>query len=161
MPMATKTLTKHERVIESIRLGRFDEEAVDFVHTSGFAITQRGLERCVQAMGGLGRVQRLIHEGKTNIEILEICFPASNVAELRAHIPTMPEYPSSGPSPIEPLVRPDDIPLYDTAKVTIHLPADVYEAVRMAAHAEGKTQQQLIVEMLIYALSQLPRPDQV
>lgn len=159
--MVTKTLAKQERVIESVRLGLLNEEAVEFVHTCGYAITRKSVDRYIQAMGGLERVQALIEEGNSNIDILEICFPSSNTTELKAHTPTMSEHLVTGSSPIEPLLRPDDIPLYDTAKVTIHLPADVYEAIRLASHAEGKSQQQVIVEMLTFALSQLPRPDQV
>lgn len=161
MPKSPKSLAKQERVIETVRLGLVDEAAVDFVHSCGFAITGKGVARCVHAMGGIDRIQTLINEGKSNVEILEICFPETRSAELKAHMSPLPENLSSGPSPIEPFVRPDDAPLYDTVKITLHLPADVSEAVKLAAHAEGKTQQQMIVELLTYALSRLPRPEDV
>lgn len=148
-------------MLETIRLGLAHEAAVDFVHASGYAITEKGVARCVQALGGLERVQTLIAEGKSNLEILETCIPAANTAELKAHMSTLPEHLSRVPSPIEPLVRPDDTPLYDTVKLTLHLPADVFEAVKLAAHAEKKTQQEMIVKLLASALSRLPRPEDV
>lgn len=161
VPKSSKSLEKQERVLEAIRLGLTQEAAVDFVHTSGYAITAKGVERYVQALGGLERVHALIAEGKSNLEILATCVPAASTAELKAHMSTLPEHLSSVPSPIEPLVRPDDAPLYDTVKMTLHLPADVSEAIKLAAHAEKKTQQQMIVKLLTSALSRLPRPEDV
>jgi hypothetical protein len=151
--MLTKSLAKQERVVESIRLGLEGEAAVQFVHESGYAITEAGLTRYVNSMGGIGRIKALIDEGKSNIEILEVCFPAAPAAELKSAAPG--SRPSTPPRVA--LVRPEDTPLYETAKMTVHLPADVYEAVRLAARAEGKTQNQLIVDLLTSALSQLPR----
>jgi hypothetical protein len=152
--MPTKSLAKQERVVESIRRGLSGGAAVAFIHESGYAITDAGIARYLQSMGGVGRVKALIDEGKSNIEILEICFPAAPTAELKSAPP--PRRKAGPPGSVTPLVRPNDVPLYETAKMTLHLPADLYEAIRLAARGEGKTQNQLIVDLLTSALSRLP-----
>lgn len=151
--MTSKTLAKQERVVESVRLGLHGEAAVEFVHANGYAITEAGLSRYVRTMGGLERIQELIEEGKSNIEILEALVPERSVGELKKNVV---RGASRSPNVVEAL-RPEDTPLYETAKMTVHLPADLYEAIRLAARAEGKTQNQLIVDLLTTALSQIPR----
>ncbi|MCC6488948.1 MAG: ribbon-helix-helix protein, CopG family [Candidatus Hydrogenedentes bacterium] len=42
--------------------------------------------------------------------------------------------------------------------MSIKVPADLYEAIRLAAKAEGKSQNELIVDVLTSALSRIPGP---
>jgi hypothetical protein len=159
VPMPPKNPAKQERVVETVRRGLSGEAAVDFVRQSGYAITETAIARAIQNMGGRGRIQQLIDEGKNNVEILHLAFPTSNAEDVGTGSGRRPEA-WSGPAPEgNTLLRPEDHPLYETAKMTVHLPADVYEAVRLAARAENKTQNQLIVDLLTKALSQIPRPN--
>jgi hypothetical protein len=156
VPMSSKNPAKHERVVETVRLGLSGEAAVEFVRQSGYAITEAAITRAIQHMGGRGRIQQLIDEGKNNFEVLHIAFPTERENAPPAAGRKLEAF--SAPSQQgNTLVRPEDHPLYETAKMTVHLPADVYEAVRLAARAEGKTQNQLIVDLLTKALSQIPR----
>lgn len=155
--MTTKNVAKQERVIESIRRGLTGEAAVKFVRQSGFAITDTAMTRAVHSMGGRERIQALINEGKSNVEVLQIAFPAADANELKELSARKAEHRSPAAVEGNILLHPEDHPLYETAKMTIHLPADVYEAIRLAARAEGRTQNQLIVDLLTWGLSQIPR----
>ena len=81
------TRQKQERVIEAVRRGLEGESAVAFVRQSGFLVTPLGLVRHLRALGGRARILERIHEGKSNVEILELQFPAERPCSrsLRSH----------------------------------------------------------------------------
>ncbi|MCC6696505.1 MAG: hypothetical protein IT365_12810, partial [Candidatus Hydrogenedentes bacterium] len=118
-----------------------------------------GIAKNLRAMGGRGRVQELINEGKTNIEIMQLCFPEADLSHLRPDPPSQQEL-FGGESAIRrsSVVPFRDDPLYETRKMSIKVPADLYEAIRLAAKAEGKSQNELIVDVLTSALSRIPGP---
>lgn len=119
-------------------------------------MTQSGYRRHLTRMGGRDNVERLIRSGKNNREIMEFLFPQADLSVLPLEPPVQGELfvDLTVAGPREPL--PPDSPVYDTVKLTLHLPADVYEALRLAARGEGKTQNQLIVDLLTTALSRGP-----
>ena len=153
-----QTRAKQERIIELVRQGLEGDAAVEFVQHSGHAITSRGIVQHLRHMGGRGRILRFIEEGKTNIEILQICFPDTDLAALHLPPPTQSDL-FGDEAPPAAAHRPDeDAPLYDTSKLTLRLPSDLYEAIRVAAKAENKTHNELITDILTAALARMPAP---
>lgn len=150
--MSKQVREKQERVVEAVRHGLEGEAAVDFIRQSGFAMTSAGIARHLRSMGGRGRVQELISEGKTNLEILESCFPGEMLEELEAEPPMQGELFAQGSPPSVPSLR----LLPDVRKIAIKVPEDLYQAIRIAAKAEGKSQNDLLVDILSSALSRLP-----
>ncbi|MBI4557679.1 MAG: hypothetical protein HY706_08855 [Candidatus Hydrogenedentes bacterium] len=154
--MNTQTHAKQERIVEAVRHGLEGVGAVEFLRQSGYAMTISGLARHLRAMGGRGRVQELVNIGKSNVEILETCFPETDFSQLERE-PEQAELFVDALSHQESHPFPgSDTPLYDTVKLSFRAPADLYEALRLAARAEGKTQNQLITEILTSALSRMP-----
>jgi len=47
--------------------------------------------------------------------------------------------------------------MFDTRKIALRLPSDLYEAIQLAAHAENTSKNQLIVDILTSALAQMPK----
>ncbi len=145
---------KDARIIEAVRRGLDGNAAVDFLHSGGFALTPQGIARHLRELGGRGRIAGLIKEGRTNEEVLEACRPnASEAAPLLA--------PEQGTlfGPLEapydgPLDK--DSPLFPTTRMTLRVPSDLFEALRLAAHAEKRTVNQLVVDTLTWAMSRLP-----
>lgn len=155
--MAKQVRAKQERVIEAVRQGLEGERAVEFIHHGGYAMTVTGIARHLRSMGGRGRIQELIDGGKTNLEILQTCFPEENLGDIHPLVLRQGElFVDVASQKDEDLLDSADAPLYETAKVSVRLPADLYEAIRLAARAERKSQNQLIVELLTKALSCLP-----
>lgn len=156
--MIKQLRAKQERVIEAVRHGLEGEAAVEFVRESGYAMTMPGIARHLRAMGGRGRIQELIDAGYSNVDILEQVFPEEDFSHLRSAPPMQAELFEDKLIPGE--IEGEDFsdsPLYDTRKMAIKVPADLFEAIRLAAKAEHKSQNQLIVEILTAALSQMPR----
>ena len=153
-----QTQAKRERIVEAVRHGLEGDTAVGFVHQSGYAMTAAGIARHLRAMGGRGTIHDLIDQGLTNVEIIQTCFPDADLSELKAAPPTQGEL--FGVEVVASAALPPpastDAPLYETTKVSLRVPADLYEAIRLAAKVEKKTQTQLIVEILTSALSQMP-----
>lgn len=155
--MAKQVKAKQERVIEAVRRGLEGTTAVEFIHQSGYALTAAGIARHLRKMGGRGRIQELINDGKTNLEILKICFPKEDPVNLEFLAARQEElFVDLSSHQAESQLDFPDVPVYDTARVSLRLPADLYEAIRLAARAEGKSQNQLIIELLTKALSSLP-----
>ncbi len=153
------TQAKQERIIEAVRHGLEGMAAVEFIQNSGFAMTTAGIARNLRAMGGRGRVQELVNDGKTNIEIMQLCFPEEDLSHLHPEPPSQQELFEGAASTRRSTVVPfRDDPLYETRKMSIKVPADLYEAIRLAAKAEGKSQNELIVDVLTSALSRIPGP---
>ncbi len=157
MGKSQQTRAKRERVVEAVRRGLEGDAAVEFIHQHGYAMSQSGIARHLRAMGGRGKVQEMIDSGYSNLEILRSCFPQDDFSELEQVPPKQEELfetevvsPPSAPFPD------GDKPLYETTKLTIRVPADLYEALRAAAKAEDKSQNQLVIEILTYALSHMP-----
>jgi hypothetical protein len=153
------TQAKQERIIEAVRHGLEGMAAVEFIQNSGFAMTTAGIAKNLRSMGGRGRLQELINDGKTNIEIMELCFPEADLSHLQPEPPSQQELFGGEPATRRSTVVPfRDDPLYETRKMSIKVPADLYEAIRFAAKAEGKSQNELIVDVLTSALSRIPGP---
>ena len=153
-----QTRAKQERIVEAVRRGFEGDAAVEFIHQSGYAMTVAGIARHLRTMGGRGRIQELVDQGLANLDILQACFPKADLSSLRPVLPAQGElFREAAPAPRSAAAPPKDAPLYETAKLTLRLPADLYEAVRLAAKAEKKTQTDLIVEILTTALSQMPK----
>jgi hypothetical protein len=148
---------KQERIVEAVRHGLEGEAAVEFVRENGFAMTTAGIARHLRVMGGRGQISDLIAQGRSNVEILEECFPEEDLDSLRREPPTQGELfveedLSHRPVPLFP-GHPE---IFDTVKVSVKLPSDLYEAIRLAARAEGKSKTQLITEILTSAHSRTP-----
>ncbi len=157
--MLSPTKGKLERIVEAVRRGMTGEDAVVFVRRSGFAVTAVGIARHLKKLGGRGHIMELIESGKSNIDILEICLRDNDFSDLTPETPEqvdlfdMESYDASATA-----YPGRETPIYATAKLSIRLPSDVYEALRLAARGEGKSQNQLIVEILTGWLSQMPGP---
>lgn len=151
--MAKNAHHKQELVIEAIRRGLEEGDAVTFVRQSGFALTPAGLARYVRSMGGRGRVLELINAGNTNEDILEVCFGPDEDVESEPD-PTPPLEAHEGP--LSNIVDLRATAQFETRKISVRLPGDLYEAIRLAAKGEGMSQNQLIVDLLTGALSRVP-----
>jgi hypothetical protein len=157
--MLSPTKGKLERIVEAVRRGLTGEDAVAFVRRSGFAVTTVGIARHLKKLGGRGQIMGLIEEGKSNIEILEVCLRDKDFSELVPETPEQVELFDMENYDTSASTYPGrETPIYATAKLSIRLPSDVYEALRLAARGEGKSQNQLIVEILTAWLSQMPGP---
>ncbi len=156
--MSRVTHAKQERIIEAVRLGLEGDAAVEFVRASGFAMTSAGIARHLRSMGGRGHVQELIDSDLSNIEILQHCFPAEDVSHLHEAPPSQPDLFDSDEH--HPVVPPPDLTaggMFETRKIALRLPSDLYEAIQLAAKAENTSKNQLIVDILTSALAQMPK----
>jgi hypothetical protein len=151
--MAKNAHHKQELVIEAVRRGLAEGEAVRFVRQNGFALSDTGLARYLRSMGGRGRVLELINAGKTNEDILEVCFGPDADADGEPD-PTPALEAHEGP--LSNIVDLRATAQFETRKISIRLPGDLYEAIRLAAKGEGMSQNQLIVDLLTNALSRVP-----
>lgn len=149
---------KQERIVEAVRLGLEGDAAVEFVCGSGYAMTTSAIARHLRIMGGRRNVEELIREGKSNAEVLQAVFPNDDAALMLHQPPTQRELfaPTPGSASSDDLGEDEDLPLYETTKLTLRLPRDLFEAIRIAAKAEHKPQNQLIVDILTAALSRMP-----
>ena len=146
---------KQERVVEAVRLGLEGDAAVEFLCSSGYAMTSPSIVRNLRMLGGRKAIEDLISQGMSNGEVLQATFPQDAAYPIPHQPPTQRELfqPLAAAGP---LVENDDIPLYETTKLTIRIPRDLYEAIRIASKAENKPQNQLIVDILTAALSRMP-----
>lgn len=157
MPTSKTTHAKQERIIEAVRLGLEGDAAVEFVRESGFAMTSAGIARHLRSMGGRGHVQELIDADLSNTEILQHCFPEEDMSHLHEAPPSQQELFDSEEH--TPAVPPPDLTaagMFETRKIALRLPSDLYEAIRLAAKAENTSKNQLIVDILTSALAQMP-----
>ena len=152
-------LAKQELVIEAVRQGLEGGDSVEFIQKGGFAMTVSGIARHLRSMGGRGKVKDLIDAGHSNLEIMEFCFPEADLTDIKAGNLPQPDLFHGEPSTFE-TAPPEDSPLYSTTKLTMRIPSELYEAIRAASQAEGKTQTQLVVDLLTSALSRMPEPIQ-
>jgi len=149
-----QTRQKQERIIEAVRLGLEGDAAVEFLCHSGHAMTSPAIARNLRLLGGRKAIEDLIGQGMSNADVLQLACPE----DTRYPIPHQPPTQRELFQPVqEPAVADDDhMPLYETTKLTIRLPRDLYEAIRIAAKAENKPQNQLIIDILTAALSRMP-----
>lgn len=144
---------KQERVIEAVRHGLQGDAAVEFIHNSGYAMTNAGIARHLRSMGGRGLVQDRINEGMSNYDILAQIFPKDELEGIERPEPNQQELflaepgskADSGEDP------------YEFTKITLKIPSDLYEAIKLAAHAENKSRSDLIIEILETTLSRMPQ----
>lgn len=160
MDLTKQAIAKKERVIEAVRQGLEGDAAVEFIQQNGHAITSTGIARHLRQLGGRARVQELIEEGKTNLEIIEISHSEADLESFRREPPSQGELFHREEMPAPPSnmgsLYKEDLPLYETVKMTLRLPSDLHEAIRLAAKVENKTQNDLIVEILTTTLSRMP-----
>lgn len=149
-----QTRKKQERIIEAVRLGLEGDAAVEFLCGSGYAMTSPAIARNLRQLGGRKALEDLIGQGISNTEVLQLAFPKDARFPIPHQPPTQRELfqPAQGAT----VGADDNMPLYETTKLTIRLPRDLYEAIRIAAKAENKPQNQLIVDILTAALSRMP-----
>lgn len=154
--MPRQTRAKQEQVIEAVRHGLDGEEAAGFVRQKGFAMTASGVARHIGTLGGREVLLGKLDAGMTPLEILAERYPK----DAEAH--ALPEERHSQQdlfeeteSPAAPLPFPKQ-DLFETTKLSLRIPTDLYEAIRIAAKVEGKTQAQLIVDILTSWLSRMP-----
>lgn len=151
------TRQKQERVIEAVRRGLEGESAVAFVRQSGFLVTPLGLVRHLRTLGGRARILELIHEGKSNVEILELQFPSERLARLQAVPQEQADLFGGVDLSHEPVNLPNLLPGdFETTRLTLRVPNDLYHALGIAARVEGVNRNQLIVDILTSALSRTP-----
>jgi len=153
--MPSQSRLKQERVIEAVRSGLDGDEALEFVHQSGYALTARGIARHLKALGGRGKIREQIEAGLSNKEILAAAFPEDDLKEVPEHEPEQPELfesESSGPQ----LSKSDD---FEHKRITLTIPSDLYQALSLASRAEGKTRSELLVDILTSHLSSMPLPE--
>ncbi|HPO17482.1 MAG TPA: hypothetical protein PLI09_28875 [Candidatus Hydrogenedentes bacterium] len=154
--MVKQLRAKQERIIESVRHGLEGEAAMEFIHRSGYAMTQGALARHLHAMGGKKHIQDLLAQGKSNVEILETCFPSEDLHRMETAPPDQGELFVPDEPVMNPFLADVQHPLFESTKLTVTMPTDLYQALSLAAKAEGKRRNDLIVEILTTALSRLP-----
>lgn len=154
--MARQSHLKQERIIEAVRQGHEGDVTLDFLHQSGYAMNAAGVSRHLKKLGGRGRIEGLVAQGYPNVQILAECLPDEDLSEVRKLLPQDDLFGGSAYA----FGRGGDVPLYDTTKLTLQIPSELYEALRAAAQAERKTQNSLIIELLSQGLSRTPEPVQ-
>lgn len=151
---------KQERIIEAVRRGLEGDAAVEFVCSSGYAMNGEAIARHLRRLGGIGRIRTLIEEGKDNLDVLFSCLAEPDPAAEAHAAPRQEElFPDDSIRSVSELLYGDEAPLYNSVKLSVRMPVELYEAIRLAAKVEKKRQNQLIVELLTIALSRLPLPD--
>lgn len=154
--MVKQAQHKQERVIEAVRNGLEGDDAVEFIRQSGFAMTPSGIARHLRKLGGRGNIVALIQAGRTNLEILQTVYADVDSELESAHVPSQQDlFSENPPAPKVPdnLLMHQD--LFESTKVTLKIPNDLHEALRIAAKAENTTQSQLIIDILTSALSRM------
>ena len=150
-----QTRQKQERIIEAVRLGLEGDAAVEFLCRSGHAMTSPAIARNLRLLGGRKALEDLIGQGMSNADVLQLACPEDTRYPIPRQPPTQRELFQPVPNPADG-ADDDHMSLYETTKRTIHLPRDLDEAIRIAAKAENKPQNQLIIDILTTALSRMP-----
>lgn len=154
--MTRQSHLKQERIVEAVRLGFEGDDSVQFMHQSGYAMTAGGIARHLKKLGGRGRIDSMIQEGRSNVEILETCLPDEDTSEVRRLLPDDGDLFGATAH----IFGSEGAPLYATTKLSLQIPSELHEALRAAAQAERKSQNRLIIELLTQALSRMPTPAQ-
>jgi hypothetical protein len=147
---------KQERIIEAVRHGLEGDAAVAFIHNNGYAMTVAGIARHLRTMGGRGFILECINEGMSNHEILTRIFPEEDLHEIEPPEPDQQELFQSESASHGTHGHPGGEDPFEFTKLTLKVPSDLYEAIKLAAHAEGKSRTDLIIEILETTLSRMP-----
>jgi hypothetical protein len=145
--MSKQAHAKRVQVIEAVRQGLEGDAAVEFIQNSGYAMTQAGIARHLRGLGGRGRVQELIDEGQSDQEIVQAL--SKEVTESEGESPPPEQHE---------LDLLAEHPIYDTVKMTLTVPSDLHEALKLAAKAERTPLNTLIVDILVAQMSRGPDP---
>lgn len=151
---------KQERVVEAVRRQLQGEAALEFIRQSGFALSGPGFARHLRTLGGIGHLMELIAAGHSNAEILNLCGVPSDDTVGQAppdqsELFPMQEFPTVARGIFPPSGG------FETTKISLRIPTDLYEAIGLAARGEGATRAQLIVDILTHALSRMPSWDKL
>lgn len=151
--MGRRAEAKRDRVVEAMRRGFEGDAAVEFVQQSGFAVSVAGLARHLRTLGGRDRVLKLVQQGLSNEEIMERSISQNETRRRKAVPRKLGEAKTSSNRSEERRIVDDA--LFPTKRLSLNVPTELYEAIRLAARTEGKTQSQLISELLISGLSRM------
>ncbi len=152
-----QTREKQLQVIEAVRRNLEGTEAIDFIRQSGYAMTPSGIARHLRSMGGRATVEAKIAEGQANHEVLQAAFPDEDIASQVA--PAEPSQTDLFGDTAPTSIGQSPQAMFESVRMTIRVPEDVHEAIKIAAKVEGKRQNDLIVEILEQGLSRLPAPE--
>ncbi len=146
---------KQERVVEAVRRNLHGEAALEFIRQSGFALSGPGFARHLRTLGGIGHLMELIAAGHSNVAILALCGVAGEdgieqAPPNQSELFSMQDFPT-----VERGVFPPSGG-FETTKLSLRIPTDLYEAIGLAARGEGTTRAQLIIDILTHALSRMP-----
>jgi hypothetical protein len=147
---------KQERVIEAVRNGLEGDSAAEFVRTSGYAMSVAGIARHLRGMGGRARVLDLLAEGKTNRESLDLLVPGGPEDDVDLPPPSQGELFRAEEFPVVELPETRLPAGFESTKITLKIPNELYEAIGLAAKAEDKSRAQLIIDILTTALANMP-----
>lgn len=154
--MKGQTNLKRERVVEAVRRDLSGEAAVQFLHQEGYAMTSSVVARHLRNMGGRVQVEGFIGEGLTNLDILHRCFPEADLSEVQSEFPGETKGLFALTKDLPASEEDEERSLYATRKLTVTIPSELFEAIRAAARGEGKSQNQVIVDILTSTLSRMP-----
>jgi len=148
---------KQERIIEAVRHGFEGVAAVEFVRESGYAMSPTGIARNLASMGGRGKILELIAAGKSNHDILELCYPEDDLSGVPVQPPSQSDLFKETPeTPLAAMPFSSTLASqFETTKMTIVVPNELYHALKIASRAEGKSRNDLIAEILTSALSRM------
>ena len=149
-----QTREKQLQVIEAVRRGLEGTDAIDFIRQSGYAMTPSGIARHLRSMGGRATVAERIADGMSNVDVLQAAFPDEDLGDVAAAEPSQADlFGEEDPAPVAHAPQ----SMFESVRMTIRVPEDVHEAIKIAAKVEGKRQNDLIVELLEQGLSRLPK----
>ncbi len=86
-----QTREKQERIIEAVRLGLEGDAAVEFLCSSGFAMTSPAIARNLRMLGGRQAIQTLLSQGLSNFEVLQKTMPEDAAYPIAHQPPTQRE----------------------------------------------------------------------
>ena len=156
--MTKQIRRKQERCIEAVRQRLENEDALAFIHECGFAMTESEMLRHRQSFGGREVILLRIGENKSNVKILSSHFQKEDFSDRNIEVSHQDDLFAKNPTATGtiPFAK-DSTEEFETTKITLGIPSDLYQALRMASKAEGKNKTQLIVEILAVAMSRLPK----
>ena len=155
--MDKQTFEKLDRILETVRRQLEGDDAVAFVHESGHRITPQGMVRFFRSVGGRSAVAKRIQEGMSNVEILYDVFPSFAGKRPPLAAPVQQDLVDLSGEPLYAAGYGDED--FESTRLTIRLPNDVYRALGMAAKMEGVPRNQLIVDLLTGALGRMSPPE--
>jgi len=149
---------KLECLLQALREGCRGSHAAAYVRRSGFALTAPGVEQRLRQLGGEAAVYARIAAGWSNAEIVEEAFPGENLEWMKGLPPKQGELFEALPSAANTaaLWPAAKAAPFESTRITLRVPSDLYEAICIAARVEQTSRTQLIVDLLTSALSRIP-----